>query len=89
MRLLCLRPEQSLPLIYPRLFALSSILSQPPEDLQQLKLPPAIQFLSASKLAEDGVYLLENGFEALLQFGERTAPELLMALLGSALLGLA
>ena len=83
MRLESLAPERTLPLVYPRLFALGSLLAALPKDPSQLCLPPAIHYLSSSKLAEDGVFLLENGFEAYLQFGERTPPDLLMSILGS------
>ena len=85
MRLDSLAPERTLPLVYPRLFALGSLLAALPEDPAQLRLPPAIHYLSSSKLAEDGVFLLENGFEAYLQFGERTPPDLLMSILGTLL----
>ena len=52
------------------------------QDLTQLSLPPAIAYLSAGKLSEDGIFLLENGFEAYLHSAPRVAPDLLIALLG-------
>lgn len=84
LRLLSLTPERTLPLIYPRLFALGSLLSSLPKDgsLSDLRLPESISRLSAAKLAEDGIFLLENGYEAYVQFGARVNSELMMALLG-------
>lgn len=84
-RLLSLAPERTLPLVYPRLFSLGALLAHPPQEASQTALPPAIHYLSASKLADDGVFLLENGFEAFLQIGERVHPGQLMAILGAAL----
>ncbi len=88
LRLLSLAPERTLPLIYPRLFALGSLLSSLPKDgtLSELHLPENISRLSAAKLAEDGIFLLENGYEAYVQFGARVNSELMMALLGRAAL---
>ena len=87
LRLLSLTPERTLPLIYPRLFALGSLLSSLPRDanLAELHLPESISRLSAAKLAEDGIFLLENGYEAYVQFGARVNSELMMALLGESL----
>lgn len=83
LRLLGIPPERTLPLMYPRLFALEELLSQPPQDPAQLALPPAINYLSASKLTDSGIFLLENGFEAFLQIGERVLPDLVVALIGN------
>ena len=85
LRLLSLSPERTLPLIYPRLFALGSLLAELPKDtvLSELRLPESVPRLSAAKLSEDGVFLLENGYEAYVQFGARVSSELMMALLGA------
>lgn len=85
LRLLALPPERTLPLIYPRLFALGSLLTSLPDDLpfSELRLPEAVNRLSAAKLSEDGVFLQENGYEAYIQFGPRVPSELMMALLGA------
>lgn len=84
LRLLSLPPERTLPLIYPRLFALGILLAELPRDanISELELPESINRLSAAKLAEDGIFLLENGYEAYVQFGSRVPSELMMALLG-------
>ena len=47
-----------------------------------LPLPEPIIFLSASKLADDGIFLLENGFEAYIHFGDRVEPDFLLSVIG-------
>lgn len=81
-RLKTLLPARTLPLLYPRLFALGALLRDPSIASAEPELPPAIIYLSAAKLADDGIFLLENGFEAYIHFGPRVEPELLMALAG-------
>ena len=51
-----------------------------------LPLPDPIIFLSASKLADDGVFLLENGFEAYIHFGDRVEPDFLLSVIGEKIL---
>lgn len=81
LRLLGLTPERTLPLMYPRMLDLGPLLAEP-GDLENLKLPPPVRYLSAAKLSDDSIYVLENGFEAYIHVGERVPPGLLLAVLG-------
>ena len=81
-RLKTLPAARTLPLLYPRLYALGDLLREVKSSQEAVRLPPPILSLSAAKLADDGIFLLENGFEAYLHFGDRVGPDLLMALIG-------
>ncbi len=48
-------------------------------------MPEALEMLSAQRVSEEGVYLLENGFEALLFFGQACPPAAMLAVLGAKL----
>ena len=68
-----------LPLLYPRLLPLHRALA---ETAPGGPLPRPLGGLTAERLEEDGIYLLENGCEALLRCEPGVPPALLQALFG-------
>ncbi len=69
-----------LPLLYPRLLPLHRALA---ETAPGGPLPRPLGGLTAERLEEDGIYLLENGCEALLRCEPGVPPALLQALFGA------
>ena len=90
-RLVTLPVARVLPLLYPRLLPLHRMLGDaagPPGaegggPQGGGPLPSALGGLTAERLETDGVYLLENGFEALLHAEPGAPPALLQALFGA------
>ena len=89
-RLVTLPVGRVLPLLYPRLLPLHRVLADPagsggegsgPQGSGPL--PPALGGLTAERLEADGLYLLENGFEALLHAAPGAPPALMQALFGA------
>ncbi|PPD78935.1 hypothetical protein GOBAR_DD24135 [Gossypium barbadense] len=68
----------SVPLVYPRMFAIHN-LSTKEED--ESVLPPIIP-LSSEHVSDDGIYFLENGEDALIYFGSSVDSSILQQLFG-------
>jgi protein transport protein SEC24 len=69
----------AIPLVYPRMFAVHNLPSK--EDLGGSILPPTSS-LSSENLEHDGIYLLENGEDALLYVNLQASREVLHQLFG-------
>jgi protein transport protein SEC24 len=69
----------AVPLVYPRLIPIHDLTSKEEEDSI---LPPVIA-LSSEHLSDEGVFLLENGEDALIYVGGMVNPEILQKLFGS------
>ncbi|XP_024381127.1 protein transport protein SEC24 C [Physcomitrium patens] len=74
-----LSAPSAIPLVYPRLFALHNLPSK--EDLRGVVLPSTLS-LSSENLELDGIYLLENGEDALLYVNSQASREVLHQLFG-------
>ncbi|KAG0560568.1 hypothetical protein M758_10G185600 [Ceratodon purpureus] len=69
----------AIPLVYPRMFGVHNLPSK--EDLGGAILPPTLS-LSSENLEHDGIYLLENGEDALLYVNLQASREVLHQLFG-------
>ncbi|KAL2612677.1 hypothetical protein R1flu_024369 [Riccia fluitans] len=76
-RVASLASSLSIPLVYPRMFAIHTL---PPNDSEG-ELPPVVP-LSSENLDPDGVFLLETGEDAFLYVGKQAPVELLEQVLG-------
>ena len=77
-RLLTAPPELILPALNPRLFALHTLPNRP---ANAPRIPEKL-WLTAEQLDPEGIFLLENGFDAHLYVGAVVPPETCIALLG-------
>ncbi|KAK8580236.1 hypothetical protein V6N13_143355 [Hibiscus sabdariffa] len=68
----------AVPLVYPRMFAIHNLNSKEGDDST---LPPTIP-LSSEHVSDDGIYLLENGEDALIYFGSSVDSSILEQLFG-------
>ncbi|GMI82930.1 hypothetical protein like AT4G32640 [Hibiscus trionum] len=68
----------AVPLVYPRMFAIHNLNSKEGDDSI---LPPTIP-LSSEHVSDDGIYLLENGEDALIYFGSSVDSSILQQLFG-------
>ncbi|TYI28599.1 hypothetical protein ES332_A05G255600v1 [Gossypium tomentosum] len=68
----------AIPLVYPRMFAIHNVDSK---DGDESVLPPTIP-LSSEHVCDDGIYLLENGEDALIYFGSSVDSSILQQLFG-------
>ncbi|XP_012441862.2 protein transport protein Sec24-like At4g32640 [Gossypium raimondii] len=68
----------AIPLVYPRMFA---ILNVDTKDGDESVLPPTVP-LSSEHVCDDGIYLLENGEDALIYFGSSVDSSILQQLFG-------
>ncbi|KAE8653862.1 Protein transport protein Sec24-like [Hibiscus syriacus] len=68
----------AIPLVYPRMFAIHNLNSM---DGDEFVLPPIIP-LSSEHVRDDGIYLLENGEDALIYFGSSVDSSILQQLFG-------
>ncbi|XP_022768178.1 protein transport protein Sec24-like At4g32640 isoform X2 [Durio zibethinus] len=68
----------AVPLVYPRMFAIHNLNSKEGEESV---LPPIIP-LSSEHVSDDGIYLLENGEDALIYFGNSVDSSILQQLFG-------
>ncbi|BBN17285.1 protein transport protein SEC24 [Marchantia polymorpha subsp. ruderalis] len=78
-RVASLAAPLSIPLVYPRMFAIHTL--PPRESLAEGELPPVVP-LSSENLDHDGVFLLETGEDAFLYVGKQASVELLEQLFG-------
>ena len=78
-RLLTAPPDRMVPALHPRLIALHTLLERPHNAP---KIPERL-WLSAEKLDADGIFLLENGYDAHLFVGPAVSADACMALLGA------
>lgn len=76
--MLSLPVQRAVPLVYARMVPLHGLLERP----QNAMPVPDKLWLSAEKLEPEGVYLLENGFEAFIFVGKAVAPQTCQALFG-------
>ncbi|KAG5459060.1 MAG: LOW QUALITY PROTEIN: hypothetical protein BJ554DRAFT_597 [Olpidium bornovanus] len=76
-----LPPEALIPYIYPKLYALHRLPPNvgSPDESGRLGMPPPVN-LSAEKLEQHGVYLLQTGEVSFLSVGRNTHPQLCMDL---------
>lgn len=77
-RLLSAPVPAVVPMIYPRMLALHTLLNRP----ENAPLLPEKLWVSAEKLDTNGVYLLENGFEVYIFMGKSVPAEMCMAITG-------
>ncbi|EFN54381.1 hypothetical protein CHLNCDRAFT_58279 [Chlorella variabilis] len=77
-RLLSLPAHKAVPLVYARMLPLHTLLERPENAMPV----PDKLWLSAEKLDPEGVFLLENGFDAFIYAGKNVAPDTMMALFG-------
>ncbi|GAB4822012.1 hypothetical protein N2152v2_009058 [Parachlorella kessleri] len=77
-RLIAAPVPSIVPAIYPRLLAVHTLLDRP----ENAPLVPDKLWVSAERLDSEGVYLLENGFEAFLYFGRAVPADVCLAILG-------
>ncbi|PSC68317.1 transport Sec24-like protein [Micractinium conductrix] len=77
-RLLALPAHRAVPLLYARMVSLHTLLERP---ANAMPLPDKL-WLSAEKLEPDGVFLLENGYEAFIWVGKAVPPATATALFG-------
>ncbi len=82
-RLTTLPVARVLPLLYPRLLPLHRLPAGDGGTQEGGPLPAALGGLTAERLESDGVYLLENGFEALLHCEPGAPAALVQALFGA------
>ncbi|XP_022773266.1 protein transport protein Sec24-like At4g32640 isoform X2 [Durio zibethinus] len=68
----------AVPLVYSRMFAVHNLISK---DGDESVLPPIIP-LSSEHVSDDGIYLLENGEDALIYFGSSVDSSVLQQLFG-------
>ncbi|WRX31309.1 zinc finger protein [Theobroma cacao] len=68
----------AVPLVYPRMFAIHNLNSK---EGDESVLPPIIP-LSSEHISDDGIYLLENGEDALIYFGSSVDSSILQQLFG-------
>ncbi|KAK8628544.1 hypothetical protein V6N13_009131 [Hibiscus sabdariffa] len=68
----------AVPLVYPRMFAIHNL---NPKEGDESFLPPTIP-LSSEHVSDDGIYLLENGEDALIYFGSSVDSNILQQLFG-------
>jgi protein transport protein SEC24 len=69
----------AIPLVYPRMFSVHNLPSK--EDLGGAILPPTLS-LSSENLEHDGIYLLENGEDAMLYVNSQASREVVYQLFG-------
>ena len=75
-------PAATIALVHPRLFEVHRLLEGPPVDPSGAGPMPPTLTLASERLDAAGVFLLENGVDALLWVGKLAPAELLAALLG-------
>lgn len=68
----------AVPLVYPRMISIHDLESK---ELDGSIIPPSIP-LSSEHLSEEGIYLLENGEDALVYVGNSVDPDVLRSLFG-------
>ncbi|XP_040948610.1 protein transport protein Sec24-like At4g32640 [Gossypium hirsutum] len=68
----------AIPLVYPRMFAIHNVDTK---DGDESVLPPTVP-LSSEHVCDDGIYLLENGEDALIYFGSSVDSSILQQLFG-------
>ncbi|KAL3680392.1 hypothetical protein R1sor_023348 [Riccia sorocarpa] len=78
-RVASLASSLSIPLVYPRMFAVHNL--SPSDGQAEGELPPVVP-LSSENLDPDGVFLLETGEDAFLYVGKQASVELLEQLFG-------
>ena len=78
-RLLSLGADRIVSAVYPRLIPLHTLLTRQPSA----PLIPDRLWVTAEKLDSDGIYLMENGFDAFLYVGSNVSSETCSALLGT------
>ncbi|KAL8153605.1 hypothetical protein V2J09_011365 [Rumex salicifolius] len=69
----------AVPLVYPRLISVHDLASK---EISEAVIPTAIP-LSSEHVSEEGIYLLENGMDALLYVGSSTDPQIVQQLFGT------
>ncbi|KAL1295793.1 hypothetical protein HN51_056629 [Arachis hypogaea] len=70
----------AIPLVYPRMVAIHDLDSKESEE----SVIPSFLPLSSEHISEEGIYLLENGYDCLIYVGEAVSPETVRRLFGVA-----
>nr|WDD38968.1 transport protein Sec24 [Fagopyrum tataricum] len=72
----------AVPLVYPRMISVHDLVSKETDQHDQSVIPAAIP-LSSEHVSDEGMYLLENGIDALIYVGNSAEPQIVQQIFGT------